>query len=116
MSDPIEAAILEKLAKLGPGKSIEPADVAVHCWFAPPLHVHSTTVAPFLLAAPYTSRHIRVFICDVTGPVGVPVTASTGATAGVPSAGTGAVARGVWRAGGRGNGRRADGSRGNAHP
>jgi hypothetical protein len=28
MSDPIEAAILEKLAKLGPGKSIEPADVA----------------------------------------------------------------------------------------
>ena len=28
MSDPIEAAILEKLAKLGPGKSIEPAEVA----------------------------------------------------------------------------------------
>ena len=28
MSDPIETAILEKLAKLGPGKSIEPADVA----------------------------------------------------------------------------------------
>ncbi len=28
MSDPIEAAIFEKLAKLDPGKSIEPADVA----------------------------------------------------------------------------------------
>ena len=28
MSDPIEAAILEKLAKLAPGKSIEPAEVA----------------------------------------------------------------------------------------
>ena len=28
MSDPIEAAIFEKLAKLAPGKSIEPADVA----------------------------------------------------------------------------------------
>lgn len=28
MSDPIEAAILEKLAKLPAGKSIEPADVA----------------------------------------------------------------------------------------
>ena len=28
MSDPIETAILEKLAKLGPGKSIEPAEVA----------------------------------------------------------------------------------------
>ena len=28
MSDPIEAAIFEKLAKLGPGKSIEPADAA----------------------------------------------------------------------------------------
>ena len=28
MSDPIEAAIFEKLTKLGPGKSIEPADVA----------------------------------------------------------------------------------------
>lgn len=28
MSDPIETAILEKLAKLGPGKSIEPSDVA----------------------------------------------------------------------------------------
>jgi len=28
MSDPIEAAIFEKLAKLGSGKSIEPAEVA----------------------------------------------------------------------------------------
>jgi len=28
MSDPIETAILGKLARLGPGKSIEPADVA----------------------------------------------------------------------------------------
>lgn len=28
MSDPIEDTILEKLAALGPGKSIEPADVA----------------------------------------------------------------------------------------
>ena len=28
MSDPIEATILEKLEALGPGKSIEPADVA----------------------------------------------------------------------------------------
>ncbi len=28
MSDPIETAILEKLAKLGPRKSIEPAEVA----------------------------------------------------------------------------------------
>ena len=29
MSDPIEATILEKLEALGPGKSIEPADVAM---------------------------------------------------------------------------------------
>lgn len=28
MTDPIEAAILEKLTALGPGKSIEPAEVA----------------------------------------------------------------------------------------
>ncbi|MBD3835789.1 DUF3253 domain-containing protein [Brevundimonas sp.] len=28
MSDPIEAAIFEKLSALGPGKSIEPAEVA----------------------------------------------------------------------------------------
>ena len=28
MSDPIETAILEKLAKLGPGKSIDPMNVA----------------------------------------------------------------------------------------
>lgn len=28
MTDPIEAAIAEKLSKLAPGKSIEPADVA----------------------------------------------------------------------------------------
>ena len=32
-------------------------NTVVHCWFVPPLQVHTATAEPFAVFAPNTSRH-----------------------------------------------------------